>query len=183
MKKNESGFTMVELMITLSIAAILLGVAVPSFMDSIRKNRLITQTNDIVGTLSLARMEAIKRGRLVYVCAKSDDSTCSGSTNWANGWLMFLDNTSDATITTASASADCSDSTKDCVLRVWQAVNSDVSLNAAANSSIAFGSQGMTNLLSTLSLDLTAAGCGSNEKRTISVSVAGRVNTLKSDCP
>lgn len=85
------GFTLLELMVVLAIAAILMAVAVPSFALLIQKNRLATQTNAFIGDLQFARAEAIKQGQTVTVCASSDGSSCLGTTTWNTGWIVFAD--------------------------------------------------------------------------------------------
>lgn len=97
MKKNhENGFTLIELMVTVAVSAIVLSVAVPGFQDLIRNNRLATQANQLVTALNLARSEAIKRGVRVTVCKTNDpDATtpsCSTSANWQQGFIVFVDN-------------------------------------------------------------------------------------------
>lgn len=87
---SQRGFTLVELMITLAIAAILLTMAVPSFNSFVQSNRATTQTNDLITSLQLARGEAIKSNSRVTLCPSSDQSTCSG-TDLVNGWIVFLD--------------------------------------------------------------------------------------------
>jgi len=57
----QRGFTLMELMFTITVLAILLGLAVPSFLDTVRNNRLITQNNEFIGALNLARNEAWKK--------------------------------------------------------------------------------------------------------------------------
>ena len=87
-RPRNAGFTVVELMITLSVAGILLAVAVPSFNQMIVANRLATQANEIVAAVSLARSEAIKRNASVTLCRTSDGADCvGGSGNWQN-WII-----------------------------------------------------------------------------------------------
>jgi len=94
----QTGFTLVELMITLFIAAILITVAVPSFTATIQNNRVTTQINEFVSTLNLARTEAIKRGARVTVCKSADASNCdTSSTGWEQGWIVFIDTDADET--------------------------------------------------------------------------------------
>ena len=82
-KSSLLGFTLIELMVTVSVAAILLTVGVPSFREVIRSNRLSTCANEFVATLNLARSEAIKRGMRVSV-RKTGSS-------WESGWEVFSD--------------------------------------------------------------------------------------------
>lgn len=89
-RPRGAGFTLVELMITLSLAGLLLAIAVPSFNQMIVANRLATQANEIVAAVSLARSEAIKRNASVTLCRvpKSDDTNCAdGKGNWQN-WIV-----------------------------------------------------------------------------------------------
>jgi type IV fimbrial biogenesis protein FimT len=94
---NISGFTLVELMITVSIAGILMAMAIPSFNSTIRSNRLTTYTNELVASLNLARSEAVKRGVSVTVRKVDNNSftNLSAAANWENGWDVFTDADSD----------------------------------------------------------------------------------------
>lgn len=70
-RRHARGFTLVELMITLAVAAILLVIAVPSFQNMIASNRLITTANELVGAINVARMEAIKRNNSTQFCSNT----------------------------------------------------------------------------------------------------------------
>ncbi|MBK1647898.1 GspH/FimT family pseudopilin [Rhabdochromatium marinum] len=96
------GVTLVELVMTLAIAAILLAIGVPSFQNITATNRIASLTNELRGALQLARSEAVKRGRTVTVC-KSDDitdstPTCNASANWQDGWVVFVDTNNDGSL-------------------------------------------------------------------------------------
>ena len=83
--KSGSGFTLIELMITLAIAAVLLVVGVPSFIDFQRNSELTSQTNSLVAALNAAKTEAMKRNTNAYVVP-------GGSSNlWTDGWIVFAD--------------------------------------------------------------------------------------------
>jgi len=93
---RQAGFTLLELIITMAIAAILLTMAVPGFQTTIGNNRLATQTNSLVTDINIARSEAVKRGTGVMLCSSAnpnaDPPTCIGGGNvWTGGWLVFVD--------------------------------------------------------------------------------------------
>ncbi len=89
----QKGFTLLELVITLAIAAIVVGLAAPSFSNMIQDNRLSSQTLDFVAALNLARSEAIKRRTRVTLCKSRNEADCSSNNNdWGQGWIVFVDN-------------------------------------------------------------------------------------------
>lgn len=97
MQGEIRGFTLVELAVTLAVAAILLALATPSFAELLRRNRLAAANNELVTALQIARAEALRRGRPVSVCASSDERSCAGSKDWATGWVVFEDNVTSGT--------------------------------------------------------------------------------------
>ena len=117
-RSRSRGFTLIELLTTLSIAAILVTLAVPSFSEVIKNNRLITQTNDFVTSLNLARSEAIRRGDRVTVCKSSDQASCAGSGGWDQGWIVFKDVNGDGVVTNPNTN----------VLRVHGALSNKITL-------------------------------------------------------
>ena len=90
--KKLQGFTFVELIVALAVAAILMGTAVPSFTSLMNSNRLATQANDLLGAIMIARSEAIRLNRRVILCSSDDGATCSVASGRWNGWLVFADN-------------------------------------------------------------------------------------------
>ncbi len=99
MTKNNHGFTLIELIITIAVFGILVAVAAPSFTAFIDSSRRAGEVNVFSGALSYARSEAIKRNSTVSVCARTSGlETCSGGNDWNNGWLVFDDADSDGVI-------------------------------------------------------------------------------------
>lgn len=86
----QKGFTLVELLVTVAVFLILIGVGVPSFVSAMKNSRLNADYGELVGALYLARSEAVKRTGFVTVCARQSDTSCGA--NWENGWLVFTDN-------------------------------------------------------------------------------------------
>lgn len=84
------GFSLIELMVTLAVLAVLAAMAIPSFTGLVNNNRLTSAANEIVGSLQLARMEAIRRNASVTVCSSADGATCDDTDDpWA-GWLTVV---------------------------------------------------------------------------------------------
>ena len=78
-KREQGGFTLLELMVTLAVASILAVIALPSFRDLLRKNQVSSANNALLADLSYARSEAITRGNIVSICPSSDGATCTAA--------------------------------------------------------------------------------------------------------
>jgi len=90
---RAAGFTLLELMLTLAVAAVLAAVAIPNMRDFIRNNRLSAAANDLLRSTQIARSEAIKRQSSVVVCASTDplDAAPTCSYGSFSGWVVFQD--------------------------------------------------------------------------------------------
>lgn len=88
------GFSLIELMVTLAIAAIVMTLAVPSFASFIQNNRQTTNINDLIAALNFTRAEALTQRRIITLCKSADGTTCptgAGSGDWSQGWIVFAD--------------------------------------------------------------------------------------------
>ena len=153
---KQSGFTLIELMVTISILAILLGIGVPSFRTMIEESRIRSVSTDIVRALELARSEAVKRGTPITLCASSDQATCSGT--WVNGWLV-KDNA-------VAANPP---------LRVWPAARQGVAI--AVPGSVVYDALGGVANARCFQLTLGTL------QRFVGVAPAGRVASSRTACP
>ncbi|MBW7473096.1 GspH/FimT family pseudopilin [Marinobacter sp. M216] len=100
--RRSSGFTLVELLITITILGIIATFAVPSFREMVLNNRLAAQTNEVSSFISYARSEASKlREGAVTICASADSASCSGSAAWDSGVIVFLDEDESASLDAA----------------------------------------------------------------------------------
>ena len=96
---RSRGFTLVELMVTVVVLAVLMGIALPSFRGVIVSNKLSSQSNELLASLQYARSESVRRNVRVTFCQSANGTSCATSVTWA-GWLIFADsnrnNTADA---------------------------------------------------------------------------------------
>lgn len=93
---TAAGVTLIELLVTLSILAILISVAIPALSSFVADSQKSSRVFDLVGALNLARSEAIKRGVNVSVCKTehpdAEEASCQADAGWNQGWLVFVDN-------------------------------------------------------------------------------------------
>lgn len=90
--KQQTGLTLIELIVVLAVAAIITTTAIPGFQNFIQNNRMSTTVHAFVTSLHLARSEAVKRGDNVTICKSADNATCTGAGGWDQGWIVFVDN-------------------------------------------------------------------------------------------
>ncbi|MFN4104343.1 MAG: GspH/FimT family pseudopilin [Tepidimonas sp.] len=88
------GFTLIEMMVTVAVLAIILAIGVPNLQGFIASSRLRSATQDLYGALQTARAEAIRRNTRVTVCkADATLAACQNGGDWHGGWIVFIDRT------------------------------------------------------------------------------------------
>jgi type IV fimbrial biogenesis protein FimT len=108
---STAGYTLVELMVVITVAAIILAYGIPSYNSVITQNRMASEINDLANAMDLARSSAIRQGVNVTICASATPTSttpppsCSGSSKWSTGWIVFTDIPSNQTYSTASGDA------------------------------------------------------------------------------
>lgn len=96
---HPGGFTLVELMVTLAVVAILVAIGAPQLAAFVNKQQVRADMNNLISAIHLARSEAMKRSGVVTICplasATATPPACAtnpGKTAWSNGWMVFIDN-------------------------------------------------------------------------------------------
>ncbi|WP_162349837.1 GspH/FimT family pseudopilin [Pseudoxanthomonas gei] len=175
------GFTLLELMVTIAIAAILLTIALPSFQASLRSNQVATTTNEFLGAISLARSEAIRGTQSAGVCASADGATCGA--DWNLGWLVWTD-VGNVGLGTLEAT--------DTIVRYSQG-RSKMAINAGGVGAFVFDNRGRMSARNgtggamggnqAVVMQSYVCPAGSNLVRTMNVNMTGQVTMERSDCP
>ena len=155
---SQKGFTLIELMITLAVLAIILGIAVPSFSSMLRDTRASSLGGELQGALQFARSEAVKRRLDVVICRRNaGGSSCDAGTDWSAGWLV------------QQSGGD--------VIKVWDSAQGLVIVGP--NAGVTFRGNGMA-AASDFSVKPTL--CSGQQKREIAVSATGTASLKKAAC-
>jgi type IV fimbrial biogenesis protein FimT len=181
----QRGFTLVELLVTMTVAAILLAAAAPSLRDLIQNNRATAYANELVLAMTIARAEALKRPGPVTVCAAGapDPVTgipgCAGTAAWEQGWIVFQDAATTGAPNPGGASAE--------LIRVWPGVPG-LQASVASGSlprAVRFDRQGAAAVFpanASTTLRLQSEGCRGEQSRELQISRMGRVSVVRKGC-
>jgi type IV fimbrial biogenesis protein FimT len=116
--RRSAGFTIIELLITVGLMAIIVSLAVPSFRSIIRSSSLSASASEFLGALNYARAEAIRRSRPIILCKSTTGNTCSLTSEWEQGWLAYVDDDNSSTL----------DVNTDTIVRVWPGLGGNYTL-------------------------------------------------------
>lgn len=171
---------MIELIVTMVVAAIVLTLGVPSFRELINNNRLTSGANEFVTALNLARSEAIKRSVRVTVCKSADGTTCTTGGGYQQGWIVFVDPNGNATVDAGEP-----------VIRAYGALSGGLTLLGGTDvaNSISYVAAGVAQRtggipLSANPADTTLTLCKTGyttSARQLVLSVGGRVQVAKKE--
>lgn len=176
MYRYKSGFTIIELMVTLVVAAIVLSIAVPSFTVQIRNNQALGLGEELASAINYARSEAVKRGGRVSMCASNDGAQCVG--DWSEGWIVFVD----------SAATDITKppviATPPGVLRYWNDIPTTADITVSDSKTfIRYTSMGtLARVDNDNRIVISAKITGCTRGREVSVGLSGSVSLVPKDC-
>ncbi|MDC0663031.1 GspH/FimT family pseudopilin [Marinobacter sp. SS21] len=164
---RSSGFTIIELMLTLLVVGMLAVLAMPMFDRTIQESRIVSQTNELTSHLGFARSEAAKRpNATITLCPSNDNTSCIATNNWEGGWIAMLDMDGDETL-------DAGDG--DAVLKVFGAMSGGNSLQAQSGGgnvdSFQFSGNGQPLASGTF---VVCDGRGAGEARAVVVMISGQ---------
>ncbi|HPQ94000.1 MAG: GspH/FimT family pseudopilin [Thiothrix sp.] len=181
---RQAGLTLVELLVTVAVAAVIASMAMPGLQAMIENNRVRTVTNSFVSSLYLARSEAAKRRYLVVVCASDAFGTaCDTSADgYTNGWLVFTDyNDNKQLDAPGNLLGDLDDDgvneTPEAILQVVEGIKGDLILTAnqaGSRRSISFRPSGRANAITTFEVRRVSTDTALSK---ISISKTGRAKT------
>ena len=135
--KNQAGFTLIELMVTIAVAIVLIGIGIPLFDTMMANNRAVTQTNMFVTAINLTKSEAVSKNMSSTICADADGDpatfVCGDQDDWPNGWFVFNDENANATVDAGDA-----------VIKVWGDIEPGTSIvtTVGATGSVSYNSLG-----------------------------------------
>ncbi|HZX76296.1 Tfp pilus assembly protein FimT/FimU [Lysobacter sp.] len=91
MHRLRRGFTLVELVTTLTVLSVLLALGVPAFSQLMESARVSGIFHELTGSLASARMVAISQRAPISVCPSQDGRNCRRDLSWDDGWIVFVD--------------------------------------------------------------------------------------------
>lgn len=167
---GQSGFTIIELLIVVTIVGLLSAIAAPSLRTMIITNQVRTTTSDLLNDIAVARSESAKRSQRVVMCASTDMNTCSGSA-WGGGWISFVDANNNLQRDTVDSSEP--------LIRVKEPVPTAVKIVTTPSTlaNIGFRSFGIIDAAKTFTVCPSTTGTGITG-RSITMNTMGRVQTV-----
>ncbi len=179
MLKNQKAFTLIELMVSLTVLGISIALAVPGFNSMIINNRSATLGEEFASVINYARSESVKRGIRISLCATKDGLTCGAGDSWTDGYMAFAD---------GAATDKAATPTVGVVLKAWDKPHAQAEISVKSGAVdltflrfTALGTLARVNT-DTLSIKVNLKKCTGEAARKISVGLSGMVNIERTGC-
>lgn len=176
---RNDGFTLIEMMVTVALLAILIAAVTPSFRGVLRDNHAATQANALVTSLMLARSEAIKRNAPVVMCRSNTGTSCAGS-DWADGWILWADMDRDGALDPDDGDG-IPEAGEEMILQAQERLQGGFDLSATG-SSFTYRPDGSVSGAAD-SFELLPPDGNADYGRCVAVDVTGRPSVTKGACP
>lgn len=175
---RQTGFTLIELMTVVVILGIILAFAMPAMNDLVQRNRMVSQTNDLITDLKLTRTTALTTGMPATICASADGEDCGG--NWNDGWIVFYDCDGDGVLddgTNVCPNINGLNQIPEQLIKVQSGTNDSTTVteiqNSGTGNKVRFNSVGLL-LSATADHILRVCADGLEDGRRITITQAGR---------
>ena len=168
--QKSAGFTLIEMLIVLLIAAILLSAAVPAYQGQVQSGRMSAASRDMLSNLMSAKSESVARNEFVTVCKRNTTATgCLASGDWGQGWVSFID-----------ADGDGAFEVGDEIIQVHDALPNTLTARATAQiqNRITFRPNGQTHFTGTQTIVVCDENGFGDKARAVVISVIGKVSIL-----
>lgn len=171
-RRRQGGFNLLELLVTLTVASIVISVGIPSFRGVIMDNRMASEANRFMTSVNTARSYAVRYQREATVCATADYNaavpSCEATTDWSNGWIVWVDKDRDSA------------TDADEIISVHEPLSDSSTFTSAAQSEFTYDGRGFgTGAGDTLTLCDNRTG---EMGRVISINNTGRTNVTRAEC-
>lgn len=165
------GFTLIELMLGIALAAVIVSMAAPSFSTAMKNNKIVAEANELIADIHFARSEAVKRSTRVVLCRSAAPSnatpSCGGSANnWGSGWLVFADGDADNSYNAAN----------DTLIRIGNPSDGAVTVksNNTANQQLVYNPDGTINTGGNTAVFAVCDERGEDQGRQVQITPTGR---------